>query len=368
MPKSNTNEMPPLMDQNKIQTIQSELLVWYRKNKRDLPWRQNKDPYKIWVSEIMLQQTRVDSVIPYFQHFISLFPSIEELANAPEEQVLKAWEGLGYYSRAKNLHAAAKEIVFNGGGKIPSDRRSILKLKGIGPYTAGAILSIAYDQKVPAVDGNVMRVFSRLFALTDDIQASSTRKKMESLAEQLIPEEDPGDFNQALMELGALICTPSSPTCLFCPVYSVCDAFKQGIEEQLPRKKKTKQSVQQDVVMVLFRDGERFIGEKRPDQGLLAGLWGFPTFELSPGADPLQTIKNFCNQKQIPGSNYIIIGRFKHAFSHRHWKVTVVQVNVKYLSFPLPKSWEWLSIVQKEEKTWANVYQKVFKLEDLGDC
>lgn len=359
---SNT-EMPPLVDQKKSQTIQSELLAWYWKNKRDLPWRQNKDPYKIWVSEIMLQQTRVDSVIPYFQRFIGLFPSIEDLANASEEQVIKAWEGLGYYSRAKNLHAAAKEIVFYGDGKIPSDRKSILKLKGIGSYTAGAILSIAYDLKVPAVDGNVMRVFSRLFALTDEIQASSTRKKIEALAEQLIPEENPGDFNQALMELGALVCTPSSPTCLFCPVRLVCDAFEQGIEEKLPRKKKAKPPVQQDVVIVLFRDGERFIAEKRPDQGLLAGLWGFPTFELSPEVDPLQTIKNLCSQKQIPCSNYIIKGKFKHIFSHRHWKVTVVQVDVKYSLFPLPASWEWLNIGQKEEKTWANVYQKVFKLE-----
>ncbi|MGA8944039.1 MAG: A/G-specific adenine glycosylase [Thermoactinomyces sp.] len=343
--------------------IQSELLAWYSKNKRDLPWRQSKDPYKIWVSEIMLQQTRVDSVIPYFQRFISLFPSIEDLASAPEEQVIKAWEGLGYYSRAKNLHAAAKEIVFHGDGKIPSDRNSILKLKGIGSYTAGAILSIAFDQKVPAVDGNVMRVLSRLFALTDDISAVSTRKKMESLAEQLIPEENPGDFNQALMELGALVCSPTSPTCLFCPVRLMCDAYEQGIEEKLPRKKKAKPPVPHDMVVALFRYGKRFIGEKRPDQGLLAGLWGFPTLELTAGADPLQKIKDFCNQKQIPGSKYIIKGKFKHAFSHRHWNVTVVQVDVKYPSFPLPASWEWLDTGQKKEKTWANVYQKVFKLE-----
>ncbi|MBA4601077.1 A/G-specific adenine glycosylase [Thermoactinomyces mirandus] len=363
MPKSNTNEMPRLLKQDQAQTIQRELLAWYNKNKRNLPWRQNKDPYKIWVSEIMLQQTRVDSVIPYFQRFIERFPSIEDLANAPEEQVIKAWEGLGYYSRAKNLHAAAKEIVFNGDGKIPSDRKSILKLKGIGSYTAGAILSIAYGKKVPAVDGNVMRVFSRLFALADDIHSSSTRKKMESIAEQLIPEENPGDFNQALMELGALICTPASPTCLFCPVRSVCDAYEQGIEEQLPRKKKAKPPVQQDVVIGFFRYREQFIGEKRPDQGLLAGLWGFPTFELSPGEDPLQKIKNFCDQKQIPGSKYIIKGKFKHVFSHRHWKVDVVQVDVKHPSFSLPATWEWMGIGQKEEKTWANVYQKVFKLE-----
>ncbi len=362
MSKSHTNELLTLVDQNKKQTIQSELLAWYWKNKRDLPWRQNKDPYRIWVSEIMLQQTRVDSVIPYFQRFIGLFPNIEALANASEEQVIKAWEGLGYYSRVKNLYAAAKEIVFYGDGKIPSDRNAILKLKGIGSYTAGAILSIAYDKKVPAVDGNVMRVFSRLFALSDDIQASSTRKKIESLAEQLIPDENPGDFNQAIMELGALVCFPSSPTCLFCPVRLVCNAYEQGIEEQLPRKKKAKPPIHQDVVMGIFRAGKRFIGEKRPDHGLLAGLWGFPTFELSPEDDVLQTIKNLCNQKQIPGSNYIIKGRFKHVFSHRHWKVTVVQVDIKH-SFPLPPSWEWLDIGQKEEKTWANVYQKVFKLE-----
>lgn len=363
MPKVSHNEKQLSIDEEKRHTIQTQLLAWYDQNKRDLPWRQNKDPYRIWVSEIMLQQTRVDTVIPYFERFIKLFPTIEDLAHAPEERVLKAWEGLGYYSRVRNLHKAAKQIVFDGDGKIPSDKKSILKLKGVGPYTAGAILSIAFDQKIPAVDGNVMRVFSRLFAIEDDIGSSTTRKKFESLVEKIIPDEFPGDFNQALMDLGATICTPVSPGCLFCPVRSVCDAYEKGMEEQLPVKKKAKPPVQQEIVMAFFQHQDRFIGEKRLEQGLLAGLWGLPTFEISKGDDHLTIIEKFCDEKQIPTLNYIIKGEFQHVFSHRHWKVVVIEVELKNTDFQMPPSWEWLVKEKKEEKTWANVYQKALELE-----
>ena len=363
MPKVSHNEELLSISEEKRHTIQTQLLDWYDRNKRDLPWRKNKDPYRIWVSEIMLQQTRVDTVIPYFERFIELFPTVEELAHAPEEQVMKAWEGLGYYSRARNLHQAAKQIALDCDGKIPSDKKTILKLNGIGPYTAGAVLSIAYDQKVPAVDGNVMRVFSRLFALLDDISSGSTRKKIESLVEEVIPDQSPGDFNQALMDLGATICTPVSPGCLFCPVRPVCDAYEKGMEEELPVKKKAKLPVRQNIAMAFFQYQDQFIGEKRPEKGLLAGLWGLPTFEISPEDNHITIIEKFCEKTQIPTSNYIIKGEFQHVFSHRHWEVVLVGVELKHTDFHLPPAWEWLEEKKKEEKTWANVYQKAL---DIG--
>lgn len=187
-----------------------DLLAWYDGQKRDLPWRINRDPYRIWVSEIMLQQTRVETVKPYYQNFMEKFPTVEALADAPEEEVLKAWEGLGYYSRARNLQSAAREVKTRYGGVVPDKPEEIATLKGIGPYTAGAILSIAYEKPEPAVDGNVMRVFSRLLLMTDDIAKPATRIKVEHLVRQVIPEGRAGDFNQALMELGALVCAEDS--------------------------------------------------------------------------------------------------------------------------------------------------------------
>lgn len=206
----------------------TELLSWYERSKRDLPWRRHRDPYYIWVSEIMLQQTRVDTVIPYFQRFIERFPTIRDLAEAPEEEVLKCWEGLGYYSRARNLQAAAKQVMERHGGIVPDTKAEVSALKGVGPYTTGAILSIAFNRPEPAVDGNVMRVLSRYFLIEEDVAKAGTRTLMEELAAELIPEGRASDFNQALMELGALVCTPKSPQCLICPVMARCAGRLEG--------------------------------------------------------------------------------------------------------------------------------------------
>jgi len=341
-----------------VDQIQQELLAWYRENKRDLPWRKSKDPYRIWVSEIMLQQTRVDTVIPYYERFMRLFPTVEALADAPEDQVIKAWEGLGYYSRARNLHQAAKEVAANHQGKVPRDLAEISKLKGIGSYTAGAILSIAYDQKAPAVDGNVMRVFSRIFAIDDDISSAKTKKKMERIAEALIPEGAPGDFNQALMELGALICTPTSPQCLFCPVRPVCHAYRLGLEEELPFKKKAKPPQLVDVVMLVIARDDSWIVEKRPEKGLLSGLWGLPTVERNPGESPTEAAKRYCDTNGIPSANYTVKGEFEHIFSHRHWRVVVVKVPVQQGEFPFPLNWMWIRPEELGDKAFANVYRK----------
>lgn len=257
-----------------------ELLAWYRANKRDLPWRHNKDPYRIWVSEIMLQQTRVDTVIPYYERFLDKFPSLQALAEAPEEEVLKCWEGLGYYSRARNLQAGAREVVRLHGGAVPDDVHAVAALKGVGPYTRGAIMSIAFNRPEPAVDGNVMRVLSRYMCLEEDIAKSSTRVRMEIVAKSLIPDGAAGDFNQGLMELGALICTPKSPGCLICPVMTHCAARLAGREKELPIKSKAKPPRPELRLAALIEgSGEqagRILVRQRPDQGLLARMWELP--------------------------------------------------------------------------------------------
>lgn len=267
------------LEQTKIWYGQN-LLEWYHHIKRDLPWRENHDPYRIWVSEIMLQQTRVDTVIPYFNNFIGKFPTVKHLADAPEEEVLKCWEGLGYYSRARNLQAGAKMVMELYGGKIPATKEEVAALKGVGPYTCGAIMSIAYNESVPAVDGNVMRVISRFFALHDDIAKPATRNKLEQLVETMIPAGEARYFNQALMELGALMCTPKSPNCLICPVMEHCEARLQGLEHELPVKSKAKKArVEYRVAAIVEGQGEhagKVLVRQRPAEGLLAGMWELP--------------------------------------------------------------------------------------------
>ncbi|MBD2847328.1 A/G-specific adenine glycosylase [Paenibacillus sp. IB182496] len=257
-----------------------ELLEWYRAQRRDLPWRRSRDPYRIWVSEIMLQQTRVDTVIPYYERFMTRFPTLQALAEAPEAEVLKCWEGLGYYSRARNLQAGARQVMERHGGQVPDDVEAVGALKGIGPYTKGAVMSIAFDRPEPAVDGNVMRVLSRYFCLEADIAKPRTRVGIEQLARQLIPEGAAGDFNQGLMELGALICTPKSPGCLICPVMAHCEGRLAGRERELPIKTKAKKPRPELRLAALIEGRDALAGKilvrQRPDTGLLAGMWELP--------------------------------------------------------------------------------------------
>ena len=213
------------------------LLSWYHREKRDLPWRKTSNPYYIWVSEVMLQQTRVDTVIPYYERFIEKFPTMEDTRGSEESDLLKMWEGLGYYSAARNLQAGVEEVVEDYGGEVPATRKEISTLKGVGPYTAGAVLSIAFGIPEHAVDGNVMRVISRLLLIEEDIAIPRTKKIFEDVVMDLIDKEDPSSFNQGLMELGATICTPR-PKCLLCPVREFCTAFHEGRQEELPVKTK----------------------------------------------------------------------------------------------------------------------------------
>lgn len=323
--------------ENKI-FFSTELLEWYERSKRDLPWRRHRDPYYIWVSEIMLQQTRVDTVIPYFHRFIERFPTIRDLAEAPEEDVLKCWEGLGYYSRARNLQAAARQVVERHGGVVPDNKADVSALKGVGPYTAGAIMSIAFNRPEPAVDGNVMRVLSRYFLIEEDIMKTGTRTLMEDLAAELIPEGRAADFNQALMELGALVCTPKSPQCLICPVMARCAGRLAGAEERLPVKSKAKPPrPEYRLVALVESDGAlagRVLVRRRPDTGLLARMWELPHIPADavpgegaglpdgPAMDRLAAALAAAGVPARPGEAWM---NAEHTFSHIHWNLRVFQ-------------------------------------------
>lgn len=307
------------------EAFQTQLLTWYDENKRDLPWRNTQDPYHIWVSEIMLQQTRVETVIPYFENFIERFPTLDALAEADEEDVLKAWEGLGYYSRARNLQAAVREVKESYGGVVPNHEEDIATLKGVGPYTAGAILSIAYGKPVPAVDGNVMRVLSRVLLVYDDISKVKTRKMFESAVRKLIPNNAASNFNQALMELGATVCTPKSPGCLLCPVRSECRSFYEGVQAELPVKaKKKRPKLVPIAVAVLENANGQFLITKRPNEGLLANLWEFPNCEVDSKQQSKKQLEQFFKKSWgIHVDFKEKIFEFEHIFSHLIWELDV---------------------------------------------
>ncbi|WP_449539081.1 A/G-specific adenine glycosylase [Ferdinandcohnia sp. Marseille-Q9671] len=311
-----------------IDHFQNDLIEWFEKEQRDLPWRKDQDPYKVWVSEIMLQQTRVETVIPYFNNFISTFPTIEDLAEADEEKVLKAWEGLGYYSRVRNLQSAVKEVAERYDGQVPNTVEKISSLKGVGPYTTGAILSIAYGIPEPAVDGNVMRVLSRILSIWEDIAKPKTRKLFEDIVRELISKENPSAFNQALMELGALICIPSNPACLLCPVQEHCKAFAEGVQKELPVKSKKKAPTASTMAAVVLQDeAGRFLIHKRPEKGLLANLWEFPNHETVTAlqSQKEQLLEFLETEFEIKGKIGQAFTTIQHVFSHLIWNITVFE-------------------------------------------
>ncbi|MFD0672320.1 A/G-specific adenine glycosylase [Cohnella sp. GCM10027633] len=346
----------------------TELLRWYKRERRDLPWRRTKDPYHIWVSEIMLQQTRVETVIPYFNRFVGRFPTLRELAEAPEEDVLKHWEGLGYYSRARNLQAAVREVVSGYGAQVPSEKKAVSGLKGVGPYTAGAILSIAYNQPEPAVDGNVMRVLSRYFLLEDDIAKPATRVGMESLAAALIPEGEASDFNQALMELGAMVCTPKSPSCGDCPVALHCMAREAGRERELPVKSKAKPPKPVARVAALVEGVGRHAGQvlvrQRPGTGLLASMWELPHIETADAAvweDPAAAGRLAAAALAEEGLRVRPtehLADAQHVFTHLVWQVRVIGA-APLEELRLPAHYRWVGPEEFENYSWPNVFRKL---------
>lgn len=257
------------------------LTAWYQKNARDLPWRRTKDPYKIWISEVMLQQTTVHAVIPYFEKWVQDFPTVHDLASAPLQKILAQWQGLGYYNRAKNLHRSAQVIVAEHKGQLPCDPEIVRKLPGFGPYTTGAVLSIAFDHKISIIDANVRRVIMRILGIEGEADTRQDKRVLEFLL-KVLPDKNVGDFNQALMELGALICRSREPVCVQCPVSKSCLAYKEGRQEIIPTPKKREIKDIDAVIAIIEHKGKFFI-QKRPSTGLLADLWEFPGGKLEKG-------------------------------------------------------------------------------------
>ncbi len=262
-------------------SFQSNLLEWFDKNQRPLPWRKNYRPYDVWISEIMLQQTQMNTVLPYYERWMKLFPDVRTLAQSDLKQVLKAWEGLGYYSRARNLHESAKIVLEKHEGSFPSDFETIHSLKGIGRYTAGAIASIAFNQEKPIVDGNILRVLSRVYAIKDPIDVEKNKPLFWELQEKLIPKGKSRYFNQALMELGALICSPENPACALCPIKTFCKAYKNGTPQNYPVRAKKQKSVKIIASALVLENEGKFLIRLRPLGEIMGGLWEFPEWKLA---------------------------------------------------------------------------------------
>lgn len=327
-----------------MKEIRSKLLEWYDMYARTLPWRGIHDPYRTWVSETMLQQTRVETVLGYYERFLERFPTIGALAEAPQDDVLKLWEGLGYYSRARNLHKGAQQVAQEYGGVIPDKVDQLLKISGVGPYTAGAIASIAYDQPVPAVDGNVIRVVSRLIGIRENVGIPSVRRKIGELAGQMVSPERPGDFNQAVMDLGATICVPGTPSCERCPLREYCDAYAAGDAEelpQLPRKNPPKQ-MQYDVCLV-FSHGRVLMRQRT--ETMLHGLWVYPMAEGWHTLRQLPTVIRRLTKASV--SQIEMACEAKHVFTHQVWnmKIYVMQTEMAEAA----DGWRFVSADEMEQ-------------------
>jgi A/G-specific adenine glycosylase len=346
--------------------LSSRLLAWYRDNQRILPWRgpPRGDPYAVWVSEIMLQQTRVEAVIPYFERWMRLFPDVRALAGASEREVLNAWEGLGYYSRARNLHKAAKIVVDQHNGEIPRDLDELRKLPGIGRYTVGAIASIAFNMDVSALDGNIKRVYARLFDVSQPVDSPAGEKILWELADENIPKGQAGDYNQALMDLGATICVPKNPRCLICPVRVLCRARQNGRQEQRPVMK-PKKDVPHYVhaAGVIIKRG-RVLLAQRPSNGLLGGMWEFPNGRVN--GDPAKELakalktgyKLRLRVKQGGNiQNKTALGVVQHAYSH--FTVTVYAFECDLVSMSKDKNLKWVSLKELDHFPMGKIDRQI---------
>lgn len=348
------------------------LISWFYKNKRSMPWREESTPYRRWLSEIMLQQTRVDTGIPYFLRFVERYPDIPSLAKAQEDDVLKLWEGLGYYSRARNLLKAARVMVEQHESEFPRTEKEAKALPGVGPYTTAAVLSMAYGIPLPSVDGNVLRVYARLTALGENVMEAGTVKKVQQALDTIIPRECPGDFNEAMMELGALVCLPANPACGACPVQDHCQAFATSQVEQLPIriKKDTTTRHRYWVFYVLDSTQTKVAAKKNPPKGLLGGLWAFPMAELGTSHDSQRDRgkREKASQSEVETAGqwadymdpFEYMGKYTHVFSHRKWFVEVFHSTTDKEN--LPEGFQWVPVENLKELAFPEVYQKVIRL------
>lgn len=322
-------EVPVVLQNPELYEAAEALVPWFRENKRDLPWRKHVSAYRVWVSEIMLQQTRVEAVKPFYQRFMEALPTVQDLAGAEEDLLLKLWEGLGYYNRVRNMQKAAQQIMLDYEGEFPGTYEEIRSLSGIGSYTAGAISSFAFGIPKPAVDGNVLRVVSRLLASEEDIMKASVRGKIENALEQVIPKECPSDFNQGLIELGAIVCVPNGePKCDICPLAGFCRAKELGIQNRLPVKKKAKERRVEEKTILIFQDGETVAIKKRPNKGLLAGMYEFPNLE---GKRSMEEVVSFSKSIGLTPLRVRELGEAKHIFSHVEWHMNGYALRVDEL-------------------------------------
>lgn len=309
-----------------MQRITNELINWYQENKRDLPWRHTKNPYLIWISEIMLQQTRVEAVKVYYERFTKILPTLNDLANIEEDKLLKLWEGLGYYSRVRNMQKTARLLVQKGYKNLPNTKNELLALPGIGEYTAGAILSIAFGESTPAIDGNVYRVIGRVYEIKDSISKPATYKVYKSILEKLLPKENAGDFTQSFMDLGSSICTPKNPKCVDCPLNKKCAAYKNKTQENYPVKDKKKEQKIEERVVYIYMYKDKVAIQKRKESGLLASLYEFPnTLELA----SIEKIENNLIERNIPYQSVLEIGEARHIFSHKIWYMKGYLITLK---------------------------------------
>ena len=331
------------------------LLSWYGENKRDLPWRRTSEPYAVLVSEMMLQQTRVDTVIGYYREFMLRFPDVYALASASETDVLNAWKGLGYYSRARNLHRAAKMVAAQMDGNFPDTLEGWRKLPGVGAYIAGAVMSIALGKPCAAVDGNVLRVISRIDSLRGDITSPAARRDVEARVQRMMPQDRTSDFTQALMELGALVCKPTSPECSHCPVASQCTALAQDVVEQIPVKTPKKAPREVMLMVAVAECAGSLLMEHRGEDMLLAGMWGLPTAELSDGILPEALLKE---RYALALSLGLQIGHAVHVFTHQRWEMDIRYYHMDK-QCDIPGNLEWVPIEGIDEKPVPKAFQKV---------
>ncbi len=313
-----------------VRQLRAALLAWFEREARDLPWRRTRAPYHVWLAEVLLQQTRVEQGLPYYERFLARFPTLADLAAARLDEVLKLWEGLGYYTRARNLHRAARIVAKDHGGELPQSASVLQLLPGVGKYTARAVASIAYNEPVPVVDGNVKRVLSRLYDLEEPIEAAPSEARLWAWAGELLPDKRPGDFNQAMMELGARICTPRNIRCDECPVAVHCRAFTAGVQTARPVRKPRKPAPHKEIVVAVIRaqDGKYLIGKRRAE-GLLGGLWEFPGGKIKAGESPETALLRECQEElgvtvKVGG----IIATVKHAYTHLRVTLNVYRCTI----------------------------------------
>jgi A/G-specific adenine glycosylase len=348
---------PPVLHSSK--DFARRLLKWYDRHRRDLPWRASADrprpldPYHVLVSETMLQQTQVATVIPYYHRFLARFPTIADLAAADEQEVLRLWQGLGYYSRARNLQAAARKVVSEYGGKMPGDRDELLKLPGVGRYTAGAVASIAFDRPAPILDGNVTRVLCRLDHITADARARETVQLLWRRAGEILPARRVGDFNSALMELGATVCTPRNPQCLICPVREHCEAQATGAQEQVPAPKKAKPTPLVRRRTYCIRHGDRWLIEQRPPRGRWAGMWQFITVDAAAELDHgLPKVMKECRR----------LGAVSHGLTHRRYEFEVYVARVGRQTSGDQPNRRWVTMGELEAYPLPRPHLKVVQM------